>query len=239
MSLVFFASGEDIPRSSLSYDGTGDALRIADSTLSFSNRRQFWFSAWVNIASLPAGGIRLFAESPANGVKLTFGGSDGGKLQINFQANGTGCTLRTTGGATGSFVHYAVVINTFESTATNRVKAWVDGSAQSLSLLSGSLPAQNSLIDSASPSGFHYVGASDSLANNSMNGLIYQFAAGNASSVSIDDLYRGGRPRDVKRIATCASVLDVSSGSERDDGILGALAWSKIGNPTTSSTIPS
>jgi hypothetical protein len=137
------AVADDEPYSGY-FDGVIDG--VANSSLtrtpgSSSSGQRFTISAWVRRDSASSGAPMIFsAGSSTDAFGVGFNASN--QLAVYIVGSGT-YVSSSTFSSTSVWYHVTVAIDTTQATAADRVKAWVDGVAQSFSVSVGSLPALN------------------------------------------------------------------------------------------------
>ena len=123
-----------------------DSAKLSRTFDSGSNRKKFTFSCWVKRGNLGQGHADLF------GTNLDSGESAGAKsLSIGFTSSNTFTIDSDTGAALSlstsrvfrdcsAWFHFVVAVDTTQSTASNRIKFYVNGVQETLS---GNQPSQN------------------------------------------------------------------------------------------------
>jgi len=134
------AAGYEIERS-LRFNSPDSAY--LNRTFSAGNRRTWTWSGWVKRGLLGTGKYALFGGSGTNSM-IRFNNDDGGDgLRVLDAATG-GYDLITNRKFrdTSAWYHFVVAVDTTQSTASNRVKIYVNG-VQETSFYSSSYPTQN------------------------------------------------------------------------------------------------
>jgi len=125
-----------------------------------------------------------------------------------------------------SWTHFLIHLDPLNSTPTDRIKVWVNGSADTAT--SADLN-QNSQI---------YIGSSTrTLCGLNSNVKIYQPVFISGSLPAISQVYAGGKPRDVRGIAGAYSYIDTTGDNITNDYFLSAN-WTNS-SVTLSTDIPS
>ena len=123
-----------------------DSAKLSRTFDSGGNRRTFTFSAWVKRGNLGQGYADLFGSANDTGdssgqKSLSIGFTDGNKFTID---SDTGSALSLSTNAlfrdVSAWYHFVVAVDTTQSTESNRVKLYVNGTQETLS---GNYPSQN------------------------------------------------------------------------------------------------
>ena len=126
---------------------SGDSPYLNRTPSSAGNRKTFTFSAWVKRSSLTAGspnGPVIFSADTGNApwTAFQFETSDGTLQITTFAGSSLGLKTNAAFRDTSAWYHLVIAFDTTQSTASDRVKCYVNGVAQTFS--NTNYPAQNS-----------------------------------------------------------------------------------------------
>jgi len=212
-----------------SFQGSGLVMSAAD----FGNYSQnkiaysFWYKATAG-TTIP--GTPFNADGSIRVGFTAISASTIGLQVISYHSSGGASNTYTTAAldvntTLASWTNFLVHIDPLNSTPTDRIKAWVNGSADTPSSYDFS---QNSQI---------YIGSSTrTLCALNPNVKMYQPVFISGSLPAISQVYAGGKPRDVRGIAGAYSYIDTTGDNITNDYFLNAN-WTNS-SVTLSTDIP-
>jgi hypothetical protein len=146
MSLILPANsltgGYEIDNSLRFNDGSSDYLSRTPS--SASNRKTWTFSAWVKLANIGIDRAILHSYVDAS-TRFSVNFADNDKLYFQNVVGGTRYLLGTDAvyRDVSAWYHLVVAVDTTQATDTNRLKIYINGTQQSLSVVLTGYPTQN------------------------------------------------------------------------------------------------
>lgn len=226
------------PYRSISFNGSDQFLSMAASTYNHSDTKisvSIWFKQNTNSSAI---GIYSHDDGLAN---RTFHIAVGNIVRVSSFHSGSTQNLveGNTSLSTGMWYHLLVHIDPTNSTSSNRIKVWINGSAETFST---SVLSQNTIMTGAT-SGFVNIGTRYSNGTSPtapFDGLIYQPSLFSGTLVDIGDVYSSGPIRDISGVTGLHSLLQHNirtSTSVVDDAIL-ATDWTNHNTVALATEIP-
>ena len=166
--------GDYLIEQSLLFDGTSTYLNRTPSTV--GNRKTWTFSVWVKRGDIPAVARTILGCGATSADDTLFGfGFSGSGDELKLLARTSSTTVVNVFTAAqfrdpNAWLHTVVAVDTTEATASNRVKMWVNGTAQSLTHTTS--PALNSDVQFNNTAATYLGKARTDLTTNLFNGLM-------------------------------------------------------------------